>query len=59
VKDHEEHGTQVCDAPVGRDTDCPHEIFRDIQRLDEGAFKTIEVPGYPGDWVLVIQPFCT
>ena len=36
----------------------PHDSLNDFYRLDTeiGAFQTVEVPGFPGDYVLVIYP---
>ncbi len=35
----------------------PHDRLGDVQRLNDGRLATVRVPGFPGDYVLVIFPF--
>jgi hypothetical protein len=35
----------------------PYGRLGDVQRLNEGRLLTVKVPGYGGDYVLVIFPF--
>jgi hypothetical protein len=34
-----------------------HEIFENLDPGQKERFQTVRVPGQPGEWVLVIQPF--
>jgi hypothetical protein len=35
----------------------PYDRLGDVQRLNDGRLLTVKVPGYDGDYVLVIFPF--
>lgn len=35
----------------------PHGFFEDVWKLNCDALQTVNVPGFDGDWVLVIYPF--
>ena len=35
----------------------PYDRLGDVQRLNEGRLLTVKVPGYHGEYVLVIFPF--
>jgi hypothetical protein len=51
VRVEEQDGDQVA-------VDDPHGRFEEFQQLDadRGAMQTVDVPGYPGQYVLVIYP---
>ncbi len=34
-----------------------HDIFESMQNYYEGAYQTVEVPGYPGRYALFVCPF--
>lgn len=37
----------------------PHNRYEDLLRLDEAApgFRTVTIPGHPGDWAIFMSPF--
>ena len=35
----------------------PYDRLGDVQRLNEGRLLTVKVPGYEGDYAMVIFPF--
>jgi len=47
-------GYQTIDAEPGS---VAADLWDDLCHLDEAAFRTIQVPGYPGKWILYLQPF--
>jgi len=45
----DEHNEQIA-------TKDPYGRYDDMLRVDSISFETIELPGYPGDWVMLIHP---
>lgn len=50
--EHEEEGEQVCDSMAPQAT----ENWDSFCQLQDAAFQTIKIPGFPGEWVCVIHP---
>jgi len=56
VKESDENGQQF-DGPDERDSSGPTVLDNMFAFDQEGPFQTIEIEGFPGDWVLFITPF--